>query len=199
MSQLYGLIWITYVWLASSFKFSPFTTRRNHISTNWKVENIITSTGIFPKYRLHAKEDDQINDPEDFEDELYDPRDYQFDDSLEKSYEFIDDIESKPLSEVMRAVCGYDNVTDPSWLFSQVELLPPPIRPTVNRFLLANPKNLFTSSRVLKFLNLNVDQIEEEYLANQRDLSILAKYLPVIYIADMHSEYGTLGLQLNLR
>lgn len=70
--------------------------------------------------------------------------------------------------------------------------------PTVNRYLIANPQTFLNDENLLAAFNIDVRTVEKDFNDAGGDLSVLAKYLPVIYVANVHSEFGWLGFQLNL-
>eukprot|EP01036_Dinobryon_divergens_P023825 gene23825-32212_t len=64
--------------------------------------------------------------------------------------------------------------------------------PTVGKYLIANPKSFFTKPVIAKSHGLDVSSFSPT-----TSLESLAYQLPVIYIADIHPEYGTLGFMLH--
>jgi putative AlgH/UPF0301 family transcriptional regulator len=64
--------------------------------------------------------------------------------------------------------------------------------PTVCRFVLGNPKALYENPLIAKSVGLDFSTLDMA-----TPLSTLAPLLPVLYVADWHSEYGTLGFLLN--
>ena len=64
--------------------------------------------------------------------------------------------------------------------------------PTVCKFVLGNPKALYDEPLIAKSVGLDFGALDPA-----TPLTALAALLPVIYIADIHPEYGTLGFMLN--
>lgn len=67
-------------------------------------------------------------------------------------------------------------------------------KPTYNRFIIANPKALLNDANVARTFGIDLDSI-----SGATPLTEIAARLPVIYIADVHSEYGTMGYMLTDR
>lgn len=86
----------------------------------------------------------------------------------------------------------------PQFLFPYCSARPAIFGPTVNRYLIANPQTFFGDEHLLRSFNIDVRTVENDFNDNGGDLSVLAKFLPVIYVANVHSEFGWLGFQLNL-
>ena len=64
--------------------------------------------------------------------------------------------------------------------------------PSVCKYIIANPKAFLENEEIAKYHGL-----ELAAFSPSTPLVDLAKHLPVLYIADVHSEYGTLGFLLN--
>ena len=64
--------------------------------------------------------------------------------------------------------------------------------PSVCKYIIANPKAFVENDQIAMYHGF-----DNQKNAENTPLSTLAEHLPVIYIADVHSEYGTLGLLLN--
>ena len=64
--------------------------------------------------------------------------------------------------------------------------------PTINRFVVANPKAMMENPEIAKSVGLDFDALDASM-----SLEELAEKLPVIYVADVHPEYGTMGFMLN--
>jgi len=86
------------------------------------------------------------------------------------------------------AAAGYSPIR-PELLFPGVRIYKGP--PTINKFIVANPKAFLEKSKMSK-LYLNIDS-EIDSLDLTTPLWQYAAMLPVIYIAETHPEYGTLG------
>lgn len=114
-------------------------------------------------------------------------------------FSFLEELDELSFGEALSAVCGHSNVTDVSLLFPGTEARPSKFAPTINRFVIANPLEFFADERMVNFFQIDLQAVENDYKQAGNDLSALAKYLPVVYLADVHSELGTLGFQLNLR
>ena len=100
------------------------------------------------------------------------------------------DVATLPVEECFRAVCG--NRCDEALRYPGTDVIMKP--PTVCKFVIGNPR---------AFMDPENEQAALAYGFDQRTISAsdsaetLAAQLPVVYVADMHSEFGTLGLQLN--
>jgi hypothetical protein len=66
--------------------------------------------------------------------------------------------------------------------------------PTINRFIVANPKAMADNPLIAKSMGIDFESIDAS-----SPLTDLARALPVVYIADVHPEYGTMGFMLNRR
>jgi len=64
--------------------------------------------------------------------------------------------------------------------------------PTVCRFVIANPKAFWEKTMIAKSYGVDFSMLDPSM-----PLTDLAALLPVIYVADVHQEYGTLGYMLN--
>ena len=100
----------------------------------------------------------------------------------------IADLEVMNVKEALRSVRGV--ACDSTFRFTNTDVMRSP--PTVCRYLIANPKGFFENPAAAKFHGVDLSLISKDTL-----LSDLASILPVIYVADVHPEYGTLGLVLN--
>jgi hypothetical protein len=105
----------------------------------------------------------------------------------------VADLPTLSTKEALRYVCN--KPTEPLAIeelgaFENVDLVRS--SPTINRYIIANPKEFFARPDVARQYGVNVGGIDPE-----TPLSELATMLPVIYIADIHNEYGTLGYTLN--
>lgn len=71
-------------------------------------------------------------------------------------------------------------------------------KPTINKYVIANPKAFFDANNydiVKNYIDIDYcNKIIEE--TGTLTLDVI-RLLPIIYIADIHSEYGTLGFMLN--
>ena len=64
--------------------------------------------------------------------------------------------------------------------------------PSISRIIVANPKSFFENPSIAKLYGFDVDAVD-----STTPLAKLAPILPVIYVAETHPEYGTLGFLLN--
>ena len=87
------------------------------------------------------------------------------------------------------AVSG-DAVLAPAYKYKGVDIVKS--APTVCKFVLGNPKALYENPMIAKSVGLDFASMDPT-----TPLTALAPLLPVVYIADWHSEYGTLGFMLN--
>jgi putative AlgH/UPF0301 family transcriptional regulator len=103
------------------------------------------------------------------------------------------DVLSLPVKEAINAVCG--DVTDlaPKYLIPSTDIVKS--APTPCRYVVANPKAFLEQPHIARLYGFDIDEIGGLDTPAER----LAAHLPVIYVADVHTEYGTLGLALNKR
>lgn len=109
----------------------------------------------------------------------------------EESYT-VQDLRKLSTKAALSAVCGDRSLLRDDCRYNEVSVVKG--APTVNRFVVANPKAMLENPLIAKTVGLDFDAIDASM-----PLSKLADELPVIYIADVHSEYGTMGLMLNKR
>ena len=102
------------------------------------------------------------------------------------------DLRSLSVKEALNAICGPCNDLDEKYKFPNTDIAKK--APTVCTYVIANPKAFFEKPRIAKAYGVDMESISPE-----TTLEELAKLLPVVYIADVHTEYGTLGYQLNKR
>eukprot|EP01038_Epipyxis_sp_PR26KG_P016701 gene16701-22844_t len=79
-----------------------------------------------------------------------------------------------------------------NYLFSSTDIVKSP--PTVCRYIIGNPKSMINQPNIASLYGFNREEFNDKTI-----LAELADHLPVIYIADTHPEYGTLGYMLNKR
>ena len=99
----------------------------------------------------------------------------------------VADIKFMSVKEVIRSVCGN---LDKFEKFNEVDIVKS--APTVCKYVVANPKAFFENPRIAKFYGFDIEEIDMD-----TPLDALGPLLPVIYVADVHQEYGTLGFILN--
>ena len=104
----------------------------------------------------------------------------------------ISDLRKLNTKAALLACCGDIDSIPVSVKFENVNV--EKSKPTYNRFIIANPKALLNDANVARSFGINLDSISES-----TPLSEIVAHLPVIYIADVHSEYGTMGYMLNNR
>mmetsp|Transcript_14226 Transcript_14226/g.23676 ORF Transcript_14226/g.23676 Transcript_14226/m.23676 type:complete len:316 (+) Transcript_14226:72-1019(+) len=85
-----------------------------------------------------------------------------------------------------------DNNLDESKRFQGVSIARK--SPTVCQFIIANPVNFFKNPDFASQYGVDMDSIDKT-----EALGKLGEMLPVIYVADTHPEYGTVGFMLNKR
>ena len=100
----------------------------------------------------------------------------------------VADLEVLSVQQALTEIIGSN--TYKGKLYPRVELVRS--APTVCQYVLANPIAFFRSPRLAATFGIHTDTIKKT-----TPLQELARILPVIYIADSHSDYGTLGFQLN--
>ena len=104
----------------------------------------------------------------------------------------VKDLRSLSVKEALNAVCGSMKDLEDKHKFPNTDIAKK--APTVCTYVIANPKAFFEKPRMAKAYGVDVENIDPK-----TPLADLAKILPVIYVADVHTEYGTLGYQLNSR
>lgn len=104
----------------------------------------------------------------------------------------VKDLRSLSVKEALNAVCGSMKNLESKYKFSNTDIAKK--APTVCTYVIANPKAFFEKPRMAKAYGVDVENIDPK-----TPLEELAKILPVVYVADVHTEYGTLGYQLNSR
>ena len=104
----------------------------------------------------------------------------------------IADASNLPVKQVLNAVCGSVSAIDSKYLFEGVDI--EKAVPTVCKYIVANPKAFLEKPKLAKQYGFDLDALGFD---SSTPLSLLAPHLPVIYIADIHNEFGTLGYQLN--
>ena len=102
----------------------------------------------------------------------------------------VKDLKNLSVKEALNAVCSQE--FESKHLFPKTDIAKK--APTVCTYVIGNPKAFFEKPRMAKAYGVDVDSIDPK-----TPLSDLAKILPVVYVADVHTEYGTLGYQLNKR
>lgn len=71
-------------------------------------------------------------------------------------------------------------------------------KPTINRYIIANPKAFFDANNYDIVKNyMDIDYCNKIMMETGTLTLDVIRSLPIIYIADIHSEYGTLGFMLN--
>lgn len=98
----------------------------------------------------------------------------------------ISDLRKLTTKAALLAVCGPSIGGE----YQDVDILKS--APTVCKFVIANPKAMYENPSIAKSVGLDFAAMDPA-----TPLSSLAAKLPVIYIADNHPEYGTLGFMLN--
>jgi hypothetical protein len=104
----------------------------------------------------------------------------------------VKDLKSLSVKEALNAVCGSSHDLEEKYKFPNTDIAKK--APTVCTYVIANPKAFFEKPRMAKAYGVDVENIDPK-----TPLEDLAKVLPVVYVADVHTEYGTLGYQLNSR
>eukprot|EP01041_Mallomonas_annulata_P003136 gene3136-6172_t len=102
----------------------------------------------------------------------------------------IADIKGMSTKEAMREVCGDSDSLPSKYLFPGVDIIQK--SPTLCEYIIANPKAFMENPDIAKQYGVDLDEIDQSKPAED-----LARYLPVIYLADFHTEYGNLGFMLN--
>jgi putative AlgH/UPF0301 family transcriptional regulator len=116
----------------------------------------------------------------------------------QKKYSFMDELSKHSLSHALGLICSDNTEILAKKSFPHCSVRPSVFSPTINRYVIANPLHFFKDKQLLDAFGINLEEIEAQFVS-QGKLSILAKFLPVVYIANVHSEFGWLGFQLNLR
>eukprot|EP00601_Ochromonadales_sp_CCMP2298_P004407 CAMPEP_0173191992 /NCGR_PEP_ID=MMETSP1141-20130122/13185_1 /TAXON_ID=483371 /ORGANISM="non described non described, Strain CCMP2298" /LENGTH=260 /DNA_ID=CAMNT_0014116227 /DNA_START=87 /DNA_END=869 /DNA_ORIENTATION=+ len=94
------------------------------------------------------------------------------------------------IKQVLAAIRGDIDPSQQDKLFPRVAISRSV--PTVTQYMIANPVSFFQSPETASQYGVDVASI-----APDTPLKDLASMLPVIYLADVHPEYGTVGYQLN--
>eukprot|EP01039_Chlorochromonas_danica_P006237 gene6237-6876_t len=112
----------------------------------------------------------------------------------------LDHLSPLSLKQIFGTLCQSNITEDTSssssstssrhYLFPQVEVVLD--SPSINRYLLANPRSFLSHPELAKQYGCDLTLLQ-----HATDYFTLLRQLPVIYIADIHSELGSLGLQLN--
>ena len=104
----------------------------------------------------------------------------------------ISDLNDMNVKEAMMSICGGKIVNDESLTYENCDILRS--SPSICKYIIGNPKAFLSpeNAQMSAKYGFKLDDLNQDVSATS-----LAKLLPVIYIADSHSEYGTLGLQLN--
>lgn len=103
----------------------------------------------------------------------------------------INDIKDLSTKDAIRIVCGSNSVPE-IYKYENVDIVQK--TPTLCEYIIANPKSFLDNPDLAKQYGVDFDEIDMSQPAEA-----LAAYLPVIYLADFHSEYGNLGFTLNKR
>lgn len=103
------------------------------------------------------------------------------------------DLLSLPVKEAINAVCGDVSDLAPKYVIPNTGVVK--AAPTPCRYVVANPKAFLEQPKIARLYGFDIDEIGGLDTSAER----LAAHLPVIYVADVHTEYGTLGLMLNKR
>ena len=101
----------------------------------------------------------------------------------------IDDLRRLSTKQALAAVCGQASEMA-GHTYTNVDVVKS--SPTVCKFVIGNPKALYENPLIAKSVGLDFAALDPAM-----PLSSLAAMLPVLYIADNHPEYGTLGFMLN--
>eukprot|EP01031_Cornospumella_fuschlensis_P031937 gene31937-38613_t len=108
------------------------------------------------------------------------------------SKKLANDARDMTMGELFGAICGDQKVTKADMLYDNVNLIKK--EPTINQFVIANPKAFLDQPDIAKKYGVDFTLVKP---GEKIDLTLLARMLPVIYVADWHKDYGSLGLQLN--
>lgn len=104
----------------------------------------------------------------------------------------VGDLKKLSTKTALASVCGPPELLSEESRFPESAVKVMKEMPTVNRFVVANPKAMMENPLIAKSVGLDFDAMD-----SSMPLSSLAEKLPVIYIGDMHPEYGTLGFLLS--
>lgn len=102
----------------------------------------------------------------------------------------LSDVPSLTSKACFQAVCGDSVLTPKDKLIPNVDIITAP--PLVSNYIIANPKVFLEKPEIAVLYGFDVKSF-----ASSTPLEKLALELPIIYIADIHPEYGTLGFMLN--
>ena len=111
--------------------------------------------------------------------------------STEMAYT-VGDLEKLTTKAALASVLGPSELLSPEARYADNTVNVMKEIPTVNRFVVANPKAMLENPLIAKSVDLDFDTLDASM-----PLTKLAEKLPVIYLADQHPEYGTLGFILN--
>ncbi|RYH00217.1 hypothetical protein EON65_49600 [archaeon] len=89
------------------------------------------------------------------------------------------------LGELFGAICGNQKVANSELLYDNVNLIKK--EPNINQFVIANPKAFLDQPDLAKKYGVDFTLVKP---GEKVDLTLLARMLPVIYIADWHKDYG---------
>lgn len=102
----------------------------------------------------------------------------------------IAQLRSMSIKESLGAICGPKTSRDSKLLIDGVSIkksVPGP-----GNFIIANPRAFIANPKIASLYGL-----EPEDFDPSKPLTALANILPIIYIADVHPEYGTVGFMLH--
>lgn len=99
----------------------------------------------------------------------------------------IRDIDSLSTKDILRAI--HSTGVSANQLFDGVDIAKS--SPGINKFVIGNPKIFYNKKKLSRLY------FDNEFDDLNMPLSSIARMLPVIYIADVHPEYGTVGFLLN--
>ena len=111
--------------------------------------------------------------------------------SKESSYT-VGDLRKLTTKTSLASVCGPQELLSAEARYPENTVSVMKEVPTVNRFVVANPKAMSENPEIAKSVGLDFDTLDPSM-----PLEMLAEMLPVIYVADLHPEYGTMGFMLN--
>jgi hypothetical protein len=98
----------------------------------------------------------------------------------------ISDLKKMSNKEAFRAMSESSTIKS-SLLIEDVEIAAS--KPTINKYIIANPKGFLVNPQASKlYMNGEIDDLDESTPLQQ-----YMSMLPVIYIAENHPDYGTLG------
>ena len=98
---------------------------------------------------------------------------------------------SLPVKEAINAVCGPVEDLTKKYVIPNTNIVKS--APTPCQYIIANPKAFLEQPKIAKLYGFDIEEMGDMSIPAEK----LAKHLPVIYIADVHPEYGTLGFVLN--